>query len=87
MAHDDDDWFTCPNCGEVVTQGASACPHCGADDETGWSQMAMYDDLGLDDAAFGEEPARPTRQSSKRFAYIVIALVIVIFLVWVIAGL
>ena len=34
------DYFVCPQCGEEVKVGARACPHCGSDEETGWSQEA-----------------------------------------------
>lgn len=27
----------CPVCGEEVPEGATVCPECGADHETGWS--------------------------------------------------
>jgi len=47
----------CPNCGEPVPAGAAACPHCGADERTGWSDETYLDgvDLPGEDA---EEPAR-----------------------------
>ncbi len=32
--------FVCPNCGEDVPARAKSCPHCGSDDETGWSDIA-----------------------------------------------
>ena len=34
------DYFVCPQCGEKVEVGARACPYCGSDDETGWSEGA-----------------------------------------------
>ena len=61
---------TCPNCGADVPRGARACPACGSDDRTGWSDQAAYDGLGLPDEEFnydeyvkrefeGKETARP----------------------------
>jgi len=85
MAKDDDDWFTCPVCGEVVQADALACPHCGADDETGWSEDAEYDDVGLDDEAFGGPAPRETRQRKPLFAWIALALVALI-LFWFLIG-
>ena len=43
---------SCPNCGADVPRGARACPECGADEETGWSEKARYDDLGVPDDSF-----------------------------------
>ena len=39
----------CPNCEAEVPAGARACPACGADEETGWSQSAHCDRLGIPD--------------------------------------
>ncbi len=47
--------FPCPNCGEEVPAGAPCCPECGADENTGWSQDTMYDDLDLPDSNEGSE--------------------------------
>lgn len=40
----------CPNCDSEVPAGARACPECGADEETAWSQSAHCDRLGIPDA-------------------------------------
>ncbi len=45
MAHRDrrsseEDWFTCPHCGAEVRTNARACPECGSDEATGWSEGA-----------------------------------------------
>jgi hypothetical protein len=42
----------CPNCGAEVPPGAKACPVCGSDEKTGWSEQAQYDALGLPDDKF-----------------------------------
>jgi hypothetical protein len=42
----------CPNCGAEVPSHAKACPECGADDQTGWSEEARADGLGLPDESF-----------------------------------
>ncbi len=42
----------CPNCGAIVPSGASACAECGADEETGWSERATAQRLGLPDDDF-----------------------------------
>jgi hypothetical protein len=42
----------CPNCGAEVPPRAKACPACGADEQTGWSEAAQTDGLGLPDTEF-----------------------------------
>ncbi len=42
----------CPNCGVEVPRAATACPECGADDQTGWSENAQSQRLGLPDEEF-----------------------------------
>lgn len=32
--------FICPHCGAPVPRDASACPECGSDERTGWSEEA-----------------------------------------------
>ena len=45
----------CPCCGAEVPPNAKACPQCGADQETGWSEQARTDDLGLPGEDFDYE--------------------------------
>lgn len=42
----------CPNCGAEVPLRARACPECGADEQTGWSEAARADGLDLPDDDF-----------------------------------
>ena len=42
----------CPNCGVEVPRKARACPGCGADEQTGWSEEAYGQRLGLPDDNF-----------------------------------
>ena len=42
----------CPNCGAEVPPNAKACPECGSDEQTGWSEKAYADNLGLPDEGF-----------------------------------
>jgi zinc ribbon protein len=42
----------CPNCGAEVPPRAKACPECGSDEKTGWSERAHADHLGLPDEEF-----------------------------------
>jgi hypothetical protein len=45
----------CPHCGAEVPRDAKACPECGSDEETGWSEQACYDGLDLPDERFDYE--------------------------------
>ena len=45
------DGFICPVCGEAVPANAAACPGCGADERTGWSDQTIYDGTGIEDPA------------------------------------
>jgi hypothetical protein len=42
----------CPNCGAEVPRNARACPECGADEKTGWSEEAQHGHLDLPDEDF-----------------------------------
>ena len=42
----------CPNCGAEVPRNAKACPECGSDEQTGWSDRAQAQRLGLPDDEF-----------------------------------
>ena len=42
----------CPNCGAAVPANTAACPECGADEDTGWSEDAHAQGLGLPDEEF-----------------------------------
>jgi hypothetical protein len=42
----------CPNCGAEVPSKARACPECGADEQTGWSDEAQAQRLDLPDDQF-----------------------------------
>lgn len=42
----------CPNCGAEVPFRARACPECGSDEETGWSETARVSGLDLPEEEF-----------------------------------
>jgi hypothetical protein len=42
----------CPQCGAVVPPRARACPVCGSDEQTGWSDQATLDRLGVPSEEF-----------------------------------
>lgn len=45
----------CPNCGAQIPRNAKACPECGSDEETGWSDEAHASGLDLPDENFDYE--------------------------------
>jgi len=42
----------CPNCGAEVPPNAKACPECGSDEQTGWSEETKADGLDLPEENF-----------------------------------
>ena len=43
---------TCPNCGAEIPPSAKACPECGSDERTGWSEDAQASGLDLPEEHF-----------------------------------
>jgi RNA polymerase subunit RPABC4/transcription elongation factor Spt4 len=80
---------TCPNCGADVPRGAKSCPECGADEETGWSDSATADRLGIPDDNFDyerfvKEEFGPARVKPKGIHWLwwATALILLVALVW-----
>jgi len=81
----------CPVCGEDVPRGALACPECGADENSGWGEIAeSYDGVDLPEEfdydeftrrEFGKSP-RPRGISIVWWvtAIVIFALVLLYFL-------
>jgi len=48
---DDEVMMHCPCCGAEISARSAACPECGSDERTGWSEKTYLDgvDLGIDD--------------------------------------
>ncbi|MGP1386425.1 MAG: hypothetical protein ACTS2F_22885 [Thainema sp.] len=53
------EYFTCPVCGTDVPLKARACPECGSDKGTGWSEAAQYAHLLPDrgEEGYAKQPA------------------------------
>lgn len=45
----------CIYCGEQIDAKASACPHCGSDENTGWSEKTYLDEIDFVDEDQYEE--------------------------------
>lgn len=66
----------CPVCGAEVPESAKACPECGACEETGWSEKATEQRLGLPDDDFDynefikEEFSPPPRSAKPQVGWI-----------------
>lgn len=56
----------CPNCGAALPRKAKACPECGADEETGWSEDAATGGLDLPDEDFNYEEFVSNEFSPKK---------------------
>ena len=39
----------CPYCGEMIKRKSKACPHCGSDEQTGWSDDTYLDGIDIGD--------------------------------------
>ena len=81
----------CPNCGAEVPARAKACPECGADEQTGWSETAQAQRLGLpeDDfnydefvkGEFGSKAGLPPR-GIRWLWWVVALLLLAVFTAW-----
>lgn len=93
--------FECPHCGARVPAGARACPACGSDDATGWSDEAddwagdLPTGYGDDDELDYEETLRreglltdrPSRETSdRRRRQALVALLVLLLLLWLLLG-
>jgi hypothetical protein len=77
----------CPTCGAEVPPKARACPECGSDEQTGWSDRAHADRLGLPDEEFDydefaqrEFGGRPLRRRGPRWLWWLVALAVALSL-------
>ncbi len=53
----------CPTCGEFVPPGACSCPHCGADERTGWHEDTYLDGVDLP----GDDNGEYARYAEREF--------------------
>lgn len=81
------DNFTCPNCGADVPAKAKACPECGSDEKTGWSDEQHYNGTGIeapDDFDYDEWQRRETGTPRPGIGWWwwLVAVVVLILCVW-----
>jgi hypothetical protein len=78
-------------CGADVPANALACPECGADEQTGWSDRARYDSLGIPDDSFDYDEfvaqefgkKKPKRKLGWLWCVAAIVLLASFFLGWI----
>lgn len=92
MAKRRPEYFRCPHCDGKVRIGAAACPHCGSDNDTGWSEDADVDahygeddDFDYDDFVASEFPDREAPfqrvRGVNRF-WQAIAIILILIFAW-----
>jgi len=84
-----DDDFTCPVCGAEVPAKAKACPECGADEKTGWSDQTIYDGTGIEDPEdfdydefLRRELGQGPKRTPKQWVWWAVAFVLLILSLW-----
>src|SRR5437867_8851645 len=79
--------FICPVCGAEVPAKAKACPECGSDEKTGWSDNTIYDGTGIEDPEDFKYEDWKRREFGKRkpgFGWVwwLLAVGLAIFFLW-----
>lgn len=74
---------TCANCGATIPPNARACPECGADERTGWSEQSIYDGLDLpEDAETRTQDERSRqRREGHRWFWLLAAVTLILLLI------
>jgi len=80
----------CPNCGAAVPPHARACPECGSDETTGWSDEANVQKLDLPDDSFdydefakrefGDSTGVRVRPAGIRWTWWIVAITLILLL-------
>ncbi len=72
----DDVMFICPHCGASVKATAKACPSCGSDAKTGWSDGAEFADLELPD--YDEILENESGKTKKQHPIFIVAAIVIV---------
>lgn len=82
---------TCPICGAPVSHTAKACPECGSDEQTGWTDAAYAPQVDLPDPEFNYDefikreffgcPSK-TYPVNKLWVFVALALLVTLLLLW-----
>jgi hypothetical protein len=70
------EYFSCPICGADVPIKARACPECGSDEQTGWSEAAKY--THLLPYTGDSEPAPSLTPAWRRYVIFAIAILLIV---------
>jgi uncharacterized membrane protein YvbJ len=79
----------CPHCGADLPRKAKACPECGSDENTGWSDSAYAGRLGIPDEDFDynrfvqEEFARETKPRGISWLWWATALGLILIFIFI----
>jgi RNA polymerase subunit RPABC4/transcription elongation factor Spt4 len=83
------DEFICPVCGATVPTKARACPECGSDEKTGWSDRTIYDGTGIEDPDEFDyenwkrrELGGVSRKSVIKWVWLLVAVLLFILFLW-----
>ncbi|NLW30169.1 MAG: zinc ribbon domain-containing protein [Fibrobacter sp.] len=75
----------CTYCGEEISGNAKACPHCGSDEQTGWSDKTYLDGIDIpeiDDETYKDilhsEFGAEKKIDKKNLIYVIAALILLI---------
>ena len=72
--------FICPNCGTEVRVGSASCTGCGSDDNTGWSDDAIYDGIDLPESYEEHSKFQDKKKNSHLFSVFVGILLFKLFI-------
>lgn len=56
----------CAQCGGDIPRKAKACPHCGADERTGWREASVYDGIEFPDEEENERNAEAEAEAAGK---------------------